>query len=79
LAIAFANFLFFLLIATVVIENLIFRALDSTALSINIFTTLGFGNTDAKGLPMYLTVLEGFIGWFLLSFFSLSLISQLIN
>lgn len=79
LAIAFANFLFFLLIATVVMENLIFRALDSTALSINIFTTLGFGNTDAKGLPMYLTVLEGFIGWFLLSFFSLSLISQLIN
>ncbi|WP_299457551.1 hypothetical protein [uncultured Microscilla sp.] len=74
-----ANVLFFLLIFIIVLENLIFRALDSTALSINIFTTLGFGNTDAKGLPMYLTVLEGFIGWFLLSFFSLSLISQLIN
>lgn len=75
----FANMLFFLLIFIIVVENLFFRALDSIALSVNIFTTLGFGNTDAKGLPMYLTVLEGFIGWFLLSFFSLSLISQLIN
>lgn len=74
-----ARVLFFILICVVVIENLFFRALDSTALSVNIFTTLGFGNTEAKGLPMYLTVLEGFIGWFLLSFFSLSLISQLIN
>ncbi|HAS39046.1 MAG TPA: hypothetical protein DCS93_01140 [Microscillaceae bacterium] len=74
-----SNILFSFLILAIVIENLIMRVLDSTALSINIFTTLGFGNTDAKGLPMYLTVLEGFIGWFLLSFFSLSLISQLID
>ena len=74
-----SDILFFLFILTIVLEHLIMRALDSTALSVNIFTTLGFGNTDAKGLPMYLTVLEGFIGWFLLSFFSLSLISQLID
>jgi hypothetical protein len=62
-----------------VLENLILRLLDCLALSVNLFTTLGFGNTELKGLPMYMSVLEGFIGWFLLSFFSLSLISQLIN
>jgi hypothetical protein len=67
------------LVLFLVLENLILRLLDCLALSVNLFTTLGFGNTELKGLPMYMSVLEGFIGWFLLSFFSLSLISQLIN
>jgi len=74
-----ANALIFGIVVLFVSQNLFYRALDCLALSINLFTTLGFGNTEVKGLPMYLTVIEGFIGWFLLSFFSLSLISQLIN
>lgn len=53
--------------------------LDSVALSLNVFSTLGFGQVPLKGIPRYLTILEGFIGWFLLSIFSVSLISQIIQ
>ena len=52
------------------------HVLDSVALSLNVFSTLGFGQIPIKGIPRYLTILEGFIGWFLLSVFSVSLISQ---
>ena len=71
--------LLFLAILWLMLKKLFVRVLDCIALSMNIFTTLGFGSTEMIGLPMYLTVIEGFIGWLLLSFFSLSLISQLIN
>ncbi len=55
------------------------HVLDSIALSLNVFSTLGFGQIPMKGIPRYLTILEGFIGWFLLSIFSVSLISQVIQ
>jgi hypothetical protein len=58
---------------------LMIHMLDSIALSLNVFSTLGFGQIPIKGLPRYLTILEGFIGWFLLSIFSVSLISQVIQ
>jgi len=65
-------------IATVLWFFLI-HVLDSVALSLNVFSTLGFGQIPIKGIPRYLTILEGFIGWFLLSIFSVSLISQVIQ
>jgi len=55
------------------------RALNSTTLSINVFSTLGFGAIPVKGVSRYITILEGFIGWFLLSIFSVSLISQMLQ
>ncbi len=55
------------------------RAIDAFTLSLNVFSTLGFGEIPVKGVIRYLTVLEGFIGWFLLSIFSVSLISQVIQ
>lgn len=55
------------------------RALNSTTLSINVFSTLGFGAIPVKGVSRYITILEGFLGWFLLSIFSVSLISQMIQ
>lgn len=55
------------------------RILDSLALSLNVFSTLGFGQIPISGPPRYLTILEGFVGWFLLSIFSVSLISQVIQ
>lgn len=58
---------------------LLIHVLDSVALSLNVFSTLGFGQIPVKGIPRYLTILEGFIGWFLLSIFSVSLISQVIQ
>ncbi len=60
--------------------SLIFiRVLNSTTLSINAFSTLGFGAIPVKGVSRYITILEGFLGWFLLSIFSVSLISQMLQ
>jgi hypothetical protein len=55
------------------------RALNSTTLSINAFSTLGFGAIPVKGVSRYITIFEGFLGWFLLSIFSVSLISQMLQ
>jgi len=37
------------------------------------------GEIPIKGLPRYLAIIQGFIGWFMLTIFSVSLISQLLN
>ncbi len=55
------------------------RTLNSITLSINAFSTLGFGAIPVKGVSRYITILEGFLGWFLLSIFSVSLISQMLQ
>lgn len=59
--------------------DLIIKVLNALMLSINTFTTLGFGEIPIKGLPRYLAIIQGFIGWFMLTIFSVSLISQLLN
>jgi hypothetical protein len=55
------------------------RAVNALALSLNAFVTLGYGEIQARGLARYLAVLEGAMGWFLLSIFSVSLISQILQ
>lgn len=55
------------------------RAINSTILSVNTFSTLGFGDIPVKGISRYMAILEGFLGWFLLSIFSVSLISQILQ
>ncbi len=62
-----------------IIYDLIIKILNALMLSINTFTTLGFGEIPIKGLPRYLAIIQGFIGWFMLTIFSVSLISQLLN
>ena len=74
-----ATFLYGVVFFITVIWFLLVHILDSIALSLNVFSTLGFGQIPMKGIPRYLTILEGFIGWFLLSIFSVSLISQVIQ
>ncbi|PLX14255.1 MAG: hypothetical protein C0598_01785 [Marinilabiliales bacterium] len=59
--------------------DIFIKILNSMMLSINTFTTLGFGEIPIKGLPRYLAIIQGFIGWFMLTIFSVSLISQLLN
>ncbi|MEP0986099.1 ion channel [Ekhidna sp.] len=61
------------------IYDLFIKVLNAVMLSINTFTTLGFGEIPIKGLPRYLAIIQGFIGWFMLTIFSVSLISQLLN
>jgi Ion channel len=55
------------------------RMLEAISLSLNVFSTLGFGNLPTLGISRYLAIIEGFIGWFLLSIFSVALISQVIQ
>lgn len=55
------------------------RAVNSIILSVNTFSTLGFGDIPVTGISRYLAILEGFLGWFLLSIFSVSLISQILQ
>lgn len=62
-----------------VLYTILIKSMSATILSLNAFSTLGFGNIPVKGLSKYLTVIEGFIGWLLLSIFSVSLIAQMIQ
>lgn len=61
------------------IFDLFLKFINALTLSLNTFTTLGFGEIPTKGFPRYLSILQGFIGWFMLSIFSVSLISQILN
>jgi hypothetical protein len=62
-----------------ILYDIMIKILNALMLSINTFTTLGFGEIPIKGLPRYLAIIQGFIGWFMLTIFSVSLISQLLN
>ncbi len=59
--------------------GVVMRFVNAFALSINAFVTLGYGEIQARGVARYLAVLEGAVGWFLLSIFSVTLISQLLQ
>lgn len=61
------------------IWGLIIRLLNALSLSLNVFVTLGYGEISATGGMRYLAVLEGLLGWFLLSIFSVSLIGQVLQ
>ena len=52
--------------------------INALTLSINSFTTLGFGVIPTKGLSRYVCIIQGFIGWFLLSIFTVALINQVL-
>jgi len=52
--------------------------LNAITLSLNSFVTLGFGTIPITGLARYVCILQGFIGWFLLSVFTASLINQVL-
>lgn len=73
------SFLMGLWIVTLLLFDILLKFINALTLSLNTFTTLGFGEIPTKGLPRYLSILQGFIGWFMLSIFSVSLISQLLN
>jgi len=61
------------------IKILLIRVFDAFTMSLNSFSTLGYGDLPRSEGMRYLSILEGFIGWFLLSIFSVSLISQIIQ
>ncbi|MBW8049514.1 MAG: two pore domain potassium channel family protein [Cytophagales bacterium] len=56
----------------------IISLINALTLSLNSFTTLGFGRIPTKGLARYVCIIQGFIGWFLLTIFTVSLINQVL-
>ncbi len=62
----------------VVFGSVLLTMINSITLSINSFVTLGFGSIPTKGFARYLCIIEGFIGWFLLSIFTVALINQVL-
>lgn len=57
------------------------KLVNSLFLSLNSFIVLGFGALpeEEEGLAMYLTIIEGIIGWFLLTIFTITLFSQVLQ
>lgn len=51
---------------------------NAFALSLNAFVTLGFGSIPTTGAGRYICILQGFIGWFLLSIFTVALLNQVL-
>lgn len=56
--------------------SLTIALINAFTLSLNSFVTLGFGEIPTKGIARYMTIGEGFLGWFLLTLFSVALIGQ---
>ena len=52
--------------------------LNAFSLSLNAFVTLGFGSIPIKGVGKYICIIQGFMGWFLLSIFTVTLINQIL-
>ncbi|MDH5610463.1 MAG: hypothetical protein OEY56_13375, partial [Cyclobacteriaceae bacterium] len=60
------------------IGYLLLSLLNAMTLSLNAFVTLGFGTIPTKGFARYVCIIQGFMGWFLLSLFTVALINQVI-
>lgn len=58
---------------------LLIKFINSFILSINMFLAMGFGKTPDGRSPMYLTVIEGLIGWLMITIFTITLLSQLLQ
>ena len=69
----------FFLTLTYIIYLIFIRALNSIALSVNAFSTLGFGQIPVRGFTKYVAIIEGFIGWFMLSVFIVSVLNQMMS
>ena len=69
----------FFLTLTYIIYLIFIRAINSIVLSINAFSTLCFWQIPVRGFTKYVAIIEGFIGWYLLSVFIVSLLSQMMS
>jgi hypothetical protein len=58
---------------------LLIKSLNALTLSLNAFTTLGFGTIPTKGMSRYVVIVQGFFGWLLMTVFSVTLITQLLQ
>lgn len=66
-------------ILLILAKIMLIRIFDAFTMSLNSFSTLGYGDLPRSEAMRYLSIIEGFIGWFLLSIFIVALISQIIQ
>lgn len=59
-------------------KGLLMSLLNAVALSMNAFITLGFGNIPTTGIARYMCIVQGMLGWFLLSLFTVALLNQVL-
>jgi len=62
-----------------IVYVIIAKGINSILLSLNTFITIGFGEIPMKGLSMYVAIIEGFLGWFMLAIFSITLLTQVLQ
>ncbi|OFY49712.1 MAG: hypothetical protein A2W85_07570 [Bacteroidetes bacterium GWF2_41_31] len=74
-----SGFLISLIVITFALYVLIVKFINGFILSLNSFVLIGFGVMPEKGVAMYITILEGIIGWFLLTIFTITLFSQVLQ
>jgi len=74
-----SSILIIIIIFTYLLYIITVKFINSSILSLNSFVVIGFGNLPEKGLAMYLSIIEGIIGWFLLMIFTITLLSQVLQ
>lgn len=70
---------FGLIVFGLLVSWLALRVPQGLFISVNAFSTLGFGSLPLRGLCKYLAILEGLIGWFTLSLFSITYVNILMR
>ena len=68
-----------LILISFIIYVVVVKFINAFILSLNSFVVIGFGLLPEKGLAMYLSIIEGIIGWFLLTIFTITLLSQVLQ
>lgn len=78
---AVSGFLIIFISLVFTLYAVIVRIFVSTMLSLNSFVVVGFGSLpeEDRSIAMYLTIIEAIIGWFLLTIFTITLLSQVLQ
>ncbi len=75
----FSGTLIFLILILFAVYVLIVKFIAAFVLSLNSFVVIGFGNLPEKGPAKYFSIIEGIIGWFLLTIFTITLLNQVLQ
>lgn len=74
-----SGLIIFTIVVIFAVYVLAVKFINSFVLSLNSFIAIGFGVMPEKGVAMYVSIIEGIIGWFLLTIFTITLFSQVLQ
>ncbi len=74
-----SGFIIGLVLLSFVTYVLVVKFFNGLMMSLNSFIVIGFGALPQKGLAMYICIIEGIIGWFLITIFTITLFSQVLQ